>query len=253
MRHPPADDFYPRNPASWLAHLPACAFNSLLMGELAVPDWVGWVGWLGGRVAGWWAGGRRDAWQGQCPAIASAAVARLPAPAHPSLCVPPTAPSARLQPSRQTPQDMFHSKHEAALLHATARAVSGAPPPPLQPALSAAVEAAACSWSSQSGHQTALLPACSLRLTPALPPNLVVGGPVYVSDRPGHHDHALLRRLVLPDGGLLRCSLPGRPTADCLMADPCRDGATALKVGDPGGASRLEAVWLAAGCASELC
>jgi raffinose synthase len=75
---------------------------------------------------------------------------------------------------------MFHSKHTAALLHASARAVSG--------------------------------------------------GPVYVSDRPGHHDFALLRRLVLPDGSVLRCRLPGRPTADCLFCDVSRDGTTALKV-----------------------
>ncbi|CAN0051699.1 unnamed protein product, partial [Heterosigma akashiwo] len=32
----------------------------------------------------------------------------------------------------------------------------------------------------------------------------VSGGPVYVSDRPGEHDAALLRRLVLPGGGVLR-------------------------------------------------
>ena len=34
-----------------------------------------------------------------------------------------------------------------------------------------------------------------------------VGGvPVYVSDKPGQHDPSLLRRLVLPDGGVLRCA-----------------------------------------------
>lgn len=76
--------------------------------------------------------------------------------------------------------DMFHSLHDKALLHATARAVSG--------------------------------------------------GPVYVSDRPGRHDFELLRRLVLPDGSVLRCRLPGRPTTDCLFADVSRDGVTALKV-----------------------
>lgn len=76
--------------------------------------------------------------------------------------------------------DMFHSRHPAALLHATARAISG--------------------------------------------------GPVYVSDRPGNHDFDLLRRLVLADGSVLRCRLPGRPTADCLFANVSRDNATALKV-----------------------
>ena len=58
----------------------------------------------------------------------------------------------------------------------------------------------------------------------------VSGGPVYVSDRPGRHDFGLLRRLVLPDGSVLRCAQPGRPTPDCLFADPQRDGASALKV-----------------------
>jgi len=76
--------------------------------------------------------------------------------------------------------DMFHSNHPAALLHATARAISG--------------------------------------------------GPVYISDRPGNHNFDLLRRLVLADGSTLRCSFPGRPTADCLFSDVSRDGATVLKV-----------------------
>jgi raffinose synthase len=48
-----------------------------------------------------------------------------------------------------------------------------------------------------------------------------VGGcPVYVSDKPGSHDFALLRKLVLPDGFVLRCAAPGRPTRDCLFHDP---------------------------------
>ena len=58
-----------------------------------------------------------------------------------------------------------------------------------------------------------------------------VGGcPVYVSDAPGKHDFALLRKLVFPSGKVLRASLPGRPTRDCVFADPCADGATALKI-----------------------
>jgi raffinose synthase len=51
----------------------------------------------------------------------------------------------------------------------------------------------------------------------------VSGGPVYVSDKPGEHDFALLRRLVLSDGTVLRADQPGRPTRDCLFADPTRD------------------------------
>ena len=75
---------------------------------------------------------------------------------------------------------MFHSKHPAALLHATARIVSG------------------------SG--------------------------VYVSDKPGAHDFQLLRRMVLPDGSVLRPLLPGRPTRDILFADVLKDNKTLLKV-----------------------
>lgn len=44
------------------------------------------------------------------------------------------------------------------------------------------------------------------------------------SDKPGHHDFNLLKKLVLPDGSILRAKLPGRPTRDCLFNDPARDG-----------------------------
>lgn len=53
-----------------------------------------------------------------------------------------------------------------------------------------------------------------------------IGGcPIYVSDKPGNHNFELLRKLVLPDGSVLRAQLPGRPTRDCLFSDPARDGA----------------------------
>ena len=51
----------------------------------------------------------------------------------------------------------------------------------------------------------------------------VSGGPVYVSDKPGVHDFALLHRLVLSDGSVPRADLPGRPTRDCLFHDPTRE------------------------------
>ncbi|MBI4787247.1 MAG: hypothetical protein HY782_09395 [Chloroflexi bacterium] len=51
----------------------------------------------------------------------------------------------------------------------------------------------------------------------------VSGGPVYVSDTPAAHDFALLRKLVLPDGSILRAREPGRPTRDCLFHDPTRE------------------------------
>ncbi|KAG4964272.1 hypothetical protein AAZX31_14G010500 [Glycine max] len=58
-----------------------------------------------------------------------------------------------------------------------------------------------------------------------------VGGcPIYVSDKPGHHDFDLLKKLALPDGSILRAKLPGRPTKDCLFTDPARDGKSLLKI-----------------------
>nr|BAG74565.1 alkaline alpha galactosidase [Tetragonia tetragonoides] len=58
-----------------------------------------------------------------------------------------------------------------------------------------------------------------------------VGGcPIYVSDKPGFHNFELLKKLVLPDGSVLRARLPGRPTRDCLFNDPARDGTSLLKI-----------------------
>ncbi|CAA3025711.1 probable galactinol--sucrose galactosyltransferase 2 isoform X2 [Olea europaea subsp. europaea] len=58
-----------------------------------------------------------------------------------------------------------------------------------------------------------------------------VGGcAIYVSDKPGNHNFELLKKLVLPDGSVLRAQLPGRPTVDCLFADPARDGTSLLKI-----------------------
>ncbi|KAH7859619.1 hypothetical protein Vadar_003337 [Vaccinium darrowii] len=58
----------------------------------------------------------------------------------------------------------------------------------------------------------------------------ISGGPVYVSDAPGKHNFDLLKKLVLPDGSILRARLPGRPTQDCLFSDPARDGVSLLKI-----------------------
>ncbi|KAL7138491.1 hypothetical protein ABFS83_10G167800 [Erythranthe nasuta] len=58
-----------------------------------------------------------------------------------------------------------------------------------------------------------------------------VGGcAIYVSDKPGQHNFDLLKKLVLPDGSVLRAQLPGRPTLDCLFVDPARDGISLLKI-----------------------
>lgn len=56
------------------------------------------------------------------------------------------------------------------------------------------------------------------------------GAAIYVSDKPGNHNFELLKKLVLPDGSVLRAQLPGRPTIDCLFNDPARDGASLLKI-----------------------
>ncbi|KAL3533801.1 hypothetical protein ACH5RR_007322 [Cinchona calisaya] len=58
-----------------------------------------------------------------------------------------------------------------------------------------------------------------------------IGGcAIYVSDKPGNHNFELLKKLVLPDGSVLRAQLPGRPTHDCLFVDPARDGKSLLKI-----------------------
>lgn len=44
------------------------------------------------------------------------------------------------------------------------------------------------------------------------------------SDAPGKHNFDVLKKLVLPDGSILRARLPGRPSRDCLFSDPTRDG-----------------------------
>ncbi|GFZ12013.1 raffinose synthase family protein [Actinidia rufa] len=58
----------------------------------------------------------------------------------------------------------------------------------------------------------------------------ISGGPIYVSDSVGKHDFDLLRRLVLPDGSILRCQYYALPTKDCLFEDPLHDGKTMLKI-----------------------
>lgn len=58
-----------------------------------------------------------------------------------------------------------------------------------------------------------------------------IGGcPIYVSDKPGNHNFDLLKKLVLPDGSVIRAQLPGRPTRDSLFVDPARDGTSLLKI-----------------------
>ncbi|XP_034892591.1 probable galactinol--sucrose galactosyltransferase 5 [Populus alba] len=58
----------------------------------------------------------------------------------------------------------------------------------------------------------------------------ISGGPIYVSDAVGKHNFQLLKRLVLPDGSILRCEYHALPTRDCLFEDPLHDGNTMLKI-----------------------
>ncbi|RME69551.1 MAG: hypothetical protein D6781_08385 [Verrucomicrobia bacterium] len=52
----------------------------------------------------------------------------------------------------------------------------------------------------------------------------ISGGPVMISDTPGSHDHALLRRLCLADGRVPRWPRPARPARDRLFEDPRSNG-----------------------------
>jgi len=72
----------------------------------------------------------------------------------------------------------------------------------------------------QSGHEWGAFHASARALS---------GGPVYLSDRPGEQNFAILARLCLPDGRVLRCPEPALPTADVLFRDPQRED-VALKV-----------------------
>ncbi|OGG05206.1 MAG: hypothetical protein A3F83_10000, partial [Candidatus Glassbacteria bacterium RIFCSPLOWO2_12_FULL_58_11] len=48
----------------------------------------------------------------------------------------------------------------------------------------------------------------------------ISGGPVYLSDEPGKHEFALIRKVALPDGRILRPVDCARPTKDILFRDP---------------------------------
>lgn len=44
------------------------------------------------------------------------------------------------------------------------------------------------------------------------------------SDKPGSHNFNFIKKLVLPDGSILRARYAGRPTRDCLFNNPVIDG-----------------------------
>jgi raffinose synthase len=70
----------------------------------------------------------------------------------------------------------------------------------------------------------------------------VSGSPVYVSDKPGAHDFALLAKLVLPDGSVPRADGPGVPTRDCLFHDPTQEDVL-LKIANTSGGAGLVGVF----------
>lgn len=82
----------------------------------------------------------------------------------------------------------------------------------------------------------------------------ISGGPVYVSDKPGEHDFALLRKLVCSDGTVLLADGPGLPTADTLCVDPTRER-VALKIWNRSGGVGIVGVFhalYAEGCAETI-
>eukprot|EP00252_Welwitschia_mirabilis_P015250 TRINITY_DN3351_c0_g1_i6.p1 TRINITY_DN3351_c0_g1~~TRINITY_DN3351_c0_g1_i6.p1 ORF type:complete len:667 (+),score=111.67 TRINITY_DN3351_c0_g1_i6:260-2260(+) len=58
-----------------------------------------------------------------------------------------------------------------------------------------------------------------------------IGGyAVYVSDKPENHEFKILKKLVFPDGSILRAKNPGRPTRDSLFQDVTGDRKSLLKI-----------------------
>ncbi|KAJ1258239.1 hypothetical protein BS78_10G059600 [Paspalum vaginatum] len=88
---------------------------------------------------------------------------------------------------------------------------------------------ACSSASSCSRTGTCSTPSTPPASTMARPVRSAVGPSMSVMP-PGKHDFELLKKMVLPDGSVLRARLPGRPTKDCLFTDPARDGVSLLKI-----------------------
>jgi raffinose synthase len=82
----------------------------------------------------------------------------------------------------------------------------------------------------QSTHPTATMHAACRALS---------GGPVYVSDKPGHHNLTLLRRLVREDGTILRFPTPSRPVEATLLQDPLRDPVPLQVYNESGGVGQV--------------
>ena len=102
--------------------------------------------------------------------------------------------------------------HSAARMHAIARVISGEPDCSHLPAL-LCLPSGACRLHCAGPHRMRTTACGSWRMhalyvgllkpsmhPPHIHPTKPPGGPIYISDMPGHHDFQLLRRLVLPDG-----------------------------------------------------
>ncbi|RVW75140.1 putative galactinol--sucrose galactosyltransferase 2 [Vitis vinifera] len=148
-----SEDFMPKEPTFQTVHIASVAFNSLLLGEIVVPDW-----------------------------------------------------------------DTFHSNHSTAEFHGAARALGGC-------AVYAYIFTVSL-WSS--GMDT--FSCCSSPFSTTVRKKAFHYFAGVCSDRPGTHDFRILKRLVLPDGSVLRAKYPGRPTRDCLFKDPVMDGESLLKI-----------------------
>jgi raffinose synthase len=85
----------------------------------------------------------------------------------------------------------------------------------------------------QSGHEWGAFHAAGRAIS---------GGPVYVSDKPGEHDFALLKKLVCSDGSVLLCDAPALPTIDCLCVDPTHEDVL-LKIWNRSGAAGVVGVF----------
>jgi raffinose synthase len=70
----------------------------------------------------------------------------------------------------------------------------------------------------------------------------VSGGPLYVSDGEGKTDANKLWPLILKDGRVLRCDIPGTATADCLVHNP-NEEAIPLKVWNRSGIAGVVGVF----------
>ncbi|KAJ8771772.1 hypothetical protein K2173_026949 [Erythroxylum novogranatense] len=97
--------------------------------------------------------------------------------------------------------DTFQSTHSCAEFHAASRAISGGP-----------------IYLDKHGHIINKNNNFELIFN------------IYISDFVGNHNFKLLKRLVLPDGSILRCQYYALPTGDCLFKDLLHDGKAILKI-----------------------